>query len=216
VLPAFHDPRYVRVDGKPLFFVYRPTDLPDAGAFADQWRGLAERAGLPGLYLIGETKSGWTAAASGFDAELTVPLYAAARRRINGPVGARIERWRLRPRRVPYSSIPDPPRATLPNPQLPVVLSNWDNTPRFGNRGFVLSGATPEAFGRSLRSAVHAVRDLPAEQRIVLLKSWNEWAEGNYVEPDRTHGTAYLEQVAAAVSGPVHERVGGPAAELPR
>ena len=106
VLPAFEDPRYLRVDGRPLFFVYRPSDLPGARAFADQWRGLAERAGLPGLYLVGETKGGWTAAASGFDAELQVPLYEAARRRINGPVGARIERWRLAapPRPVRHDS----------------------------------------------------------------------------------------------------------------
>jgi hypothetical protein len=201
VLPAFEDPRYLRVDGRPLFFVYRPSDLPDACAFADQWRGLAERAGLPGLYLVGETKGGWTAAASGFDAELQVPLYEAARRRINGPVGARIERWRWRPRRVPYDKIPASVPATVPHPRLPVVLSNWDNTPRFGTRGFVLTGATPEAFGRRMQAAVDAVCELPPEERIVLLKSWNEWAEGNYVEPDRQHGTAYLRGVEAAVRG---------------
>ena len=61
MLPAFRDERYFRVDGRPLFLVYRPNDLPDAAAFADQWRRLAERAGLPGLYLVGETKGGWSA-----------------------------------------------------------------------------------------------------------------------------------------------------------
>jgi hypothetical protein len=65
----------------------------------------------------------------------------------------------------------------------------------------VLTGATPEAFGRVLASAFDAVRDLPAGQRIVFLKSWNEWAEGNYVEPDRAHGGAYLRAVADAVAG---------------
>jgi lipopolysaccharide biosynthesis protein len=199
VLPAFRDPRYVRVDGRPLFFVYRPNDLPHAREFAGQWRTLAERAGLPGLYLVGETKGGWSAAASGFDAELQVPLYDAARRRVNGPVGARLERMRRRPRRVPYATIAAAERTTLPFPRLPAVLSNWDNTPRFGSRGFVLTGATPEAFRTNLHGAIHAVRDLPAEQRIVFLKSWNEWAEGNYVEPDRRHGTAYLREVAAAL-----------------
>ncbi len=102
---------------------------------------------------------------------------------------------------MPYESIAAPPPSVLPNPQLPVVMSNWDNTPRFGSRGFVLTDATPEAFGRSLRSAVEAVQDLPPEQRIVFLKSWNEWAEGNYVEPDRRHGTAFLEAAAVAITG---------------
>ncbi len=168
------------------------TTFRSRAAFGDQWRTLAERAGLPGLYLVGETKGGWSAAASGFDAELQVPLYEAARRRINGPVGARIERLRRRPRRVAYDSIPESARASLPHPRLPVVLSNWDNTPRFGARGFVLTDATPEAFGTRLRAAVDAVVDLPPEQQIVFLKSWNEWAEGNYVEPDRRDGAARL------------------------
>jgi lipopolysaccharide biosynthesis protein len=199
LLHAFNDPRYVRVDDRPLFFVYRPADLPDARAFADLWRRLAEDAGLPGLYLVGETKGAWQAAGSGFDAELQIPLYGAARRRLNGPVGARLERLRRRPRRVAYDTIATAEPATEPGPRLPVVLSNWDNTPRFGRRGFVLTGATPEAFGRKLGAAVDAVRGLPVDQRIVFIKSWNEWAEGNYLEPDRRHGTALLDEVAAVI-----------------
>ena len=112
-----------------------------------------------------------------------------------------LQRLRRRPHRVPYESLAASEPAVLPHPRLPVVLPNWDNTPRFGARGFVLTGATPEAFGSRLREAVDAVRGLPAEQRIVFLKSWNEWAEGNYVEPDRRLGTAYLREVAAAVQG---------------
>jgi lipopolysaccharide biosynthesis protein len=209
LLPAFEDPRYLRVDGRPLFFVYRPHQLPDASAFADQWRELAERAGLPGLYLVGETKGGWSATVSEFDAELEVPLYAASRRKFNGRVGSRIDNLRRRPLRVPYESIGAPARASMPHPQLPVVLSNWDNTPRFGRRGVVFDGATPASFGRSVRTAIDAVQDLPIEQRIVFLKSWNEWAEGNYVEPDRRHGTAFLEAAAAEILGaPVTERAG--------
>ncbi len=201
LLPAFHDPRYLRVDDRPLFFVYRPAELPDARAFTELWRRLAAEAGLPGLYLVGEIKGAWNAAASGFDAALQVPLYAAARRRLNGPLGARMERLRLRPRRVAYDTIATPEAATEPIPRLPVVLSNWDNTPRFGRRGLVLTGSTPEAFGHKLRAAVDAVRGLPAERRIVFLKSWNEWGEGNYLEPDRAHGTALLREVAAVVRG---------------
>ena len=52
-----------------------------------------------------------------------------------------------------------------------------------------------------MRHAIDSTRELPPEQRIVFLKSWNEWAEGNYVEPDRQHGDAYLRAVAAAVYG---------------
>ena len=77
----------------------------------------------------------------------------------------------------------------------PVAVPNWDNTPRSGNRGFVLEGSTPELFRAHLREALERVADRPREHRIVFLKSWNEWAEGNYLEPDRRFGHAYLEVV---------------------
>src|SRR4029079_2553185 len=54
VLPAFRDERYVRVHGKPVFYVFRPEELPDARAFVDRWQGMARRAGLDGLYLVAE------------------------------------------------------------------------------------------------------------------------------------------------------------------
>jgi hypothetical protein len=87
----------------------------------------------------------------------------------------------------------------LPYPELPAVVSNWDNTPRFGRRGLVLSGSSPECFGDAVRIAVNAVQSLPVDERIVFVKSWNEWAEGNYLEPDRKHGTAYLAALREAI-----------------
>jgi lipopolysaccharide biosynthesis protein len=207
VLPAFMDPRYFRVDGRPLFLVYRPGDLPDSRAFADQWRALAAQAGLPGLYLVGERKSQWRAAEGGFDADTLPGIYdVAPRPRLPGRVGAFLDR---RPRRRPniaqYTDLVARARtrSRLPHPELPAVVSSWDNTPRSGRRGLVVEGSTPERFGAAVGDAVEAVQDLPAQQRIVIVKSWNEWAEGNYIEPDLEHGHAYLRALAdAVVAGP--------------
>jgi hypothetical protein len=89
----------------------------------------------------------------------------------------------------------------VPSPlDYPVALSNWDNTPRSGRRGFVLEGGTPELFRRHLRQALERVSERPPEHRIVFLKSWNEWAEGNYVEPDERFGRAYLEVIRDEVA----------------
>ena len=209
VLPAFRDERYFRVDGRPLFLVYRPNDLPDAAAFAEQWRHLARRAGLPGLYLVGETKAGWSASSVGFDAELHAALYDVyPQPRIPGRVGARFDRWfRRGPKQYPYQELmrrlEDVGSAS--HPRLPMVVSNWDSTPRFGRHGFILSGSTPDLFGAAMRDAIEATQVLPSEQRLVFLKSWNEWAEGNYVEPDRAHGDAYLRAMADAVYAPSGE-----------
>ena len=68
MLPAFEDPRYFRVDGKPLFYVFKPRFIPELRKFADLWRQLARRAGLPGLYLVGEEFRPWDPIEWGFDA----------------------------------------------------------------------------------------------------------------------------------------------------
>jgi len=205
LLPAFRDERYLRVDGRPLFMVYRPSDLPDAARFAEQWRRLAEREGLPGLYLVGEAKNGWRAAPDGFDAEVHPRLYDVfPGPMVPGRLGHHLDRLlRRRPKVYPYADLARMPRQPSrgAHPEFPVVVSNWDSTPRFGRHGFVLTGGTPQLFEEAMRRAVDSTQELPPEQRVVFLKSWNEWAEGNYVEPDRRHGDAYLRAVAAAVYG---------------
>lgn len=80
-----------------------------------------------------------------------------------------------------------------------MVIPNWDNTPRSAKNGFALKGSSPARFGQAVRRAVCAVEGLPLDERIIFLKSWNEWAEGNYLEPDREHGTGFLEAVRDAV-----------------
>lgn len=93
LLRAFLDPRYIRVDGKPVFVVYSPKELPDSMAVTDLWRDLAVRAGLPGLFLVAEHKSpDWDPKNAGFDAVINVRLPprrrdSEARPAWNNPVG---------------------------------------------------------------------------------------------------------------------------------
>ena len=64
----------------------------------------------------------------------------------------------------------------------PSLVPDWDHSPRCGGRGVILHGSTPELFRVHARQVIDSVRQLPDEQRIVLVKSWNEWAEGNVLE----------------------------------
>jgi hypothetical protein len=82
---------------------------------------------------------------------------------------------------------------------LPCVLPNFDNTPRSGVRGFVFENATPELFRRYLDKAIEKVRNRPRDSAIIFVKAWNEWAEGNYLEPDERYGHAFLDAVRDAV-----------------
>jgi hypothetical protein len=77
----------------------------------------------------------------------------------------------------------------------PCLITKLDNTPRSGGHGMVVHGSTPELFRRHVRKALARVANQSREHRIVFIKSWNEWAEGNYLEPDLRFGHRYLEVI---------------------
>lgn len=198
VLAAFSDPRYLTVDGKPLFYVYRPEQLPDAASWVERWRNLADRAGLPGIYLVAEVSDLLgkgpvydSVKADGWDAGVYLRFPALL-------TPSSVLRMRIRralfggPEIYPYAEMPHRPGGDLAS-LLPAVHPNWDNTPRAGRNGLVLDGATPRAFRRHVEEAVSRVSRRPSEERLVFVKSWNEWAEGNHLEPDMDHGHAWLQ-----------------------
>jgi hypothetical protein len=79
--------------------------------------------------------------------------------------------------------------------KFPCVIPNWDNTPRSGKNGLVFHDSSPELFRKHLKQAITRVENKDPEKRIIFIKSWNEWAEGNYLEPDLKFGRAYLEVI---------------------
>ena len=68
ILPAFMDTRYLRIDGRPLFFVFEPTDLPEPQRFLDLWRNWAADEGLPGIFFVGRTETAGRSSSADFDA----------------------------------------------------------------------------------------------------------------------------------------------------
>jgi len=84
-------------------------------------------------------------------------------------------------------------------PTYQMVVPNWDTTPRYGKRAIVFHNSNPKAFRRHLRQALDYTRAQPADQRIIFAKSWNEWAEGNYLEPDKKFGYQYLDIIKEVI-----------------
>jgi hypothetical protein len=202
------------VDGKPLFLIFQPMDLSaDVIAF---WQRLALSAGLPGIHFTGIVKNAHeaqTAWRNGF-AACTISRTSGRGTRLSWD--RELVRHILGNKRAPeaYQKLFHKPfhvydsRHTLPYINIqppegmdfyPCVLPGWDNTPRAGLNGQVFLNSSPEIFRQHLEEAWARVADYPPEHQIIILKSWNEWAEGNYLEPDLKFGLEYLKSIQNAL-----------------
>ena len=209
VAEYLRDPRYLRVDGKPMLLVYRPGLLPDAAATARRWRSWCHENGIGDIHLAyvqgferpGPGDIGFDAAVE-FPPNLHNPASVAARQRlINPEYHGEVLDWRELVRAAKQ-------RRPHDYPLYPAVNPGWDNEPRRSGKGRVYLHCSPRGYRDWL---VHAIRTLPASaaasQRLVFINAWNEWAEGAVLEPDARLGYAYLEatrqaQVSAAGSAP--------------
>ena len=211
VLPAFKDKRYIKCNDKPIFFVYKPNQCPNMKHFIDLWQELAQRNGLEGIYFIAIGQNLHTkedaenyyseTLGMGFDALNVINSYFAPlnfkekvfRKLFFNPI-------RIFPdvRTYRYEQF----ECAIDNYEnvFPTILPNWDHTPRTGKRGIVLHGSTPKLFQSFLHKKISIIKDKPAEMRFLIIKSWNEWAEGNYLEPDLKYGKAYLEALKEEVT----------------
>jgi lipopolysaccharide biosynthesis protein len=212
LIPAFSDPRYISVDGRPLFLVYRASQLADPRATTDRWREEARRAGLPGLYLARvesfPTERG-DPRALGFDAAVEFqPRWAdlgpgrrrglhwdlARALRLADPVHGihRIHDYGALAARARSAPMP-------PYPRLRCVMPGWDNSPRRRREAAIFTGSTPRAYEAWLSATLAQAATRPPDERLVFVNAWNEWAEGCHLEPCRRWERAYLDATASAV-----------------
>ncbi|ACU90631.1 glycosyltransferase WbsX family protein [Desulfomicrobium baculatum] len=200
------DSRYFKVNGKPAMVIFRPNDIPKVARFVDLFQQWARADGFGDLFFIGlDHDLGLLDA--GFDAvaphslNIALAAYLKGHRRAYHLVRQRLGRF---PRWViDYSSLDRYFKNHLCDgiTTLPTAIPNWDNTPRIGRRGLVFANSSPARFADHLRRSVSgftAAND--GKDRILFIKSWNEWAEGNYLEPDLVHDRGWLEAVRSFVS----------------
>lgn len=216
LLDAFHDPRYITVNGKPLFFIFRPTELPESKKFTDCWNKLAQKEGLKGFHMVAmHMFADWNYIEHGYDA-ITQHSSSFFRARYNKistlPINHDLKRYikslKLKilkepaktPRKFLYTDYANAySNFTFGKHEYPVICADWDNTPRSGVDGRLFSDFNMELFEKVCFNAFKATENKPIEEKFVIVKSWNEWAEGNYVEPDQKYGHGYLEALKNAL-----------------
>lgn len=206
VLPAFKDERYIKIDNKPLFLLYQPMDIPEAKQFIVLWQRLAHENGLEGVYFVGQNALWQDYSKSifemGCDAVTFENIWRAQKLARGGylPFIIRRKLAVFFPKIAPldkfdYKKIMKYWFAEHDYEEnvFPTILPNWDRSPRAGRRAYIYTGSTPQLFKQQVEKAVSIVKNKQPEHRVIFLKSWNEWAEGNYMEPDLRFGHGYLD-----------------------
>ncbi|NEZ63178.1 glycosyltransferase [Leptolyngbyaceae cyanobacterium CCMR0082] len=198
-IPILQDPRYIRVDGKPVLLVYRPELLENPVETAKFWRNKCLEAGLPGLHLCAVEFRVFDPKTVGFDALVEFPPHQFPKKNITDSVvklnhdfsgtvldyywGVQETIKRLRPSFKFYRG----------------VMPSWDNTARRSERGTIFQHATPEIYRQWLRHVIQDTAQCAKEdQGFVFINAWNEWAEGAFLEPSQKSGRAWLEATQQA------------------
>ena len=208
ILPAIKDSRYMKIDERPIFVVYKPFLMPDVSEFIKIWNNLAKLNGLDeGFFFIGHTvdsKEKELILKMGFDA---VNIVRTGEHRFNLNVIKKIPlklfRFKIlkKPLRLKYSFISKYFIQEMDKEEdvFPTIIPNWDHTPRSGNYGVVFDKTSPILFKKHALKALDVIKNKSNSRQIIFLKSWNEWGEGNYMEPDLKYGKGFIKALRSAV-----------------
>lgn len=218
LLPMFRDHRYIKVDEKPLFYVFDPDSCPDMKEFIQLWQHLAEKNGIPGIHFVARADSIGKADEiykknfmnevkarydryidMGFDAVSSMNFRRAEIlatgffKKIIRNIRRKIFGYALNSHdymKLTEHYYTDEDKLDYVYPQ---ITPRKDKTPRAGKNALVYTGSTPEKFRIAIKMALEKIKDKDDEHKILFLNSWNEWGEGSYMEPDIVWGHQFLD-----------------------
>ncbi|MGT2686379.1 glycosyltransferase WbsX family protein [Streptococcus porcinus] len=205
-LDIFKDERYYKVEDKLFFVIYSPLADEEIVSFINTWRDLAKKEGLSDFYFVGKDMSGINkdkilsigVNAVFEDNTLNIHHELNFASKILQLIKRKVFR---RPTVFKYKEaikyMID--ESAKDENVIPVVAPNWDHSPRSGNNAMILDDAKPKYFAKLLKETVKTVNPKPKSKQQVIIKSWNEWGEGNHLEPDLKYGRGYLEAVKKSI-----------------
>jgi GT2 family glycosyltransferase len=204
VYPLLADDRYLKINGSPVLMIYRASKITECGQALQLWRSYCIRQGLPGLYLVSVDSFGEAVAKDhyslGFDAIVEFPPHAHAKY-YDGDIT--ITNPDFAGRLFDYEQT----RQSFMERHLPAnklfrcAMPSWDNTARRQNNPDIFLNASPERYQKWLEYNLEFTHNFHCgEEKLAFVNAWNEWAEGNYLEPDEKNGLGYLQKTLAARS----------------
>ena len=206
LLPFFSDPRYIKIDDRPVLFIYRPSSIVDSKMYQSIWEAECQTAGINKPYIVAVLTRGATdprdfsmdAGAERVLHDWTNGAVSDIKNQLNQyePINGSV---------LPYHDVANfysQKMEEKPFTYFRSVVPMWDNTARYGRDAFLLHGSTPACFSDWLNRVIDYSRStLPEDKRFIIVNAWNEWAEGAHLEPDSRYGFSYLNSVGRAISG---------------
>ena len=205
VLPAFRDNRYITINGHPLFCIHEPLKVPNVEWMLKKWNELAEKEGIGKIFFVARDRyctDKEQLIELGFDS-----IYDMNLLRIHQSQGFFTKaRLKIQRRILHFPTVYEYRKAAekmlieedKENDVFPVIAPNWDHSPRSGSREVIFHNCEPIYFQRLAEKAIEYNSNKPTEKNIIFIQSWNEWGEGNHLEPDLKYGLGYLEAIKRA------------------
>lgn len=215
MLPAFKDKRYIRVNGLLLFGVYKPMDIPNFDMMKLTWNRLAKENGLAGFYFFGFTYSKNQAKQiieKGYDnavVDYMFIAYSQHNKKITSKIKNGIKSVLNRPLIFQYSDYEKQLKNNLtPNDTtIPCIIPNFDHAPRSGSKFIIIHNSFPKIWKAVCKWVIYTQKNkTDDENRLIFIKAWNEWGEGNYLEPDLKYGDGYLKCLKEAIEESADEQ----------
>lgn len=207
LLPHFLSNHYIKIDAKPVFSIFNPKEIPDLEVFMNTFNSLALENGFSGIYWLADNTEFHHPWKQHFDGYAKSGDIFRWRKKDNfwsyllEKLARKLYLQNLGPFVYSYEGLVIHNQQLTADPkQVPIVFTGWDTTPRHLKRGTILKGFTPDLFSRHLLQIANqlAARPIKPSHQVVIIKSWNEWAEGNVIEPDLLYKTAFLEVFKSA------------------
>lgn len=216
LLPFFKDERYIKVNNKPMFHIYRVSQLPDLDVLINLFNTMAKEHGFNGVYFVAtgeyysntvlENKHIYGAVGvENFHKMKFIDTYNFSKNKWIKRIESKIlyhlgfydkVGYRNKPLVIDYKKGLRKYNYKIPNKKyIPCVVPNWDNSARSGQKSMIFKNADPQIFYKYMKKCLEAYKNHPDNPSYMVIKSWNEWAEGNYLEPDLKYGREWLEAI---------------------
>ena len=226
LLPFFKDPRYMTENNKPLMVIYIPNIIRKLKKMLDVWSQMARDNGFDGLTFIYQSAASsfdnsWDHSLFDYGVEMNPGYVGLANRQKNSSFFPKLMKYsheikrflHIRRSLLPQKKITEVSKADYDytwqrilelrpisnSPKMiPCAFTDWDNTPRHKERGYLFQGVSPDKFKSYFKQLIDNTKNF-YDTDMIFVFAWNEWAEGGYLEPDEKNGFAFLEAIKECI-----------------